>query len=280
MLVLLITLIANLSFAQRPFDLTIKSARGLANKDSGIIQKQSDPFVNIFAWGPGTNNFLHRIGSTDVISDDLTPTWNEIFTFSNNYAYIYFEVMDHDNIFQGDYEHLGTTDPVSLMDLPCGVRNDLTLDLLDGGGSNPTIDVAITTFNCPQPTAAPITSCYPQGPCDSGYMDKTNGNYENWACGVNCQGGQHITDSVCNCACIPQAPCPTPSPTPRPTTKIPTRDPTFEPCNVVIPDKDECITTNDCINGEICNDRILPDGSFHEVIDGDICDPNCLCYCL
>lgn len=43
--------------------------------------------------------------------------------------------------------------------------------------------------------------CYSQGPCDSGYMDVTDGNYHWWACGVDCEGGTHWTDVRCLCAC-------------------------------------------------------------------------------
>ena len=72
------------------------------------------------------------------------------------------------------------------------------------------------------PTKSPTTLCYPQGPCDPGYMDKTNGNYEHWACGDKCVGDSAsiggYTDYGCNCACIPNDTCsPTPAPTPMPT---------------------------------------------------------------
>ena len=75
------------------------------------------------------------------------------------------------------------------------------------------------------PTEAPTTPCYPQGPCDSGYMDKTNGNYAHWACGDGCPGqvdaglwGGGYTDYGCGCACIPNDTCsPTAAPTPMPT---------------------------------------------------------------
>ena len=60
----------------------------------------------------------------------------------------------------------------------------------------------------------------------------------------------------------------------------PTIDPTFQPCNDIIPDKDECITSNDCSDELLCYDRSLPNGEFHEVFGVDICDPNCKCYCL
>ena len=39
------------------------------------------------------------------------------------------------------------------------------------------------------------------GPCQPGYVDKTNGKYNWWACGKNCKGGKFYTDGVCNCAC-------------------------------------------------------------------------------
>jgi len=47
------------------------------------------------------------------------------------------------------------------------------------------------------------TECYMQGGCVDGYMDKTNGNANWWACGVDCPGGKHLTDGACHCACIP-----------------------------------------------------------------------------
>lgn len=50
-------------------------------------------------------------------------------------------------------------------------------------------------------------NCYPQGPCNNGYMDKTDGSWNWWGCGSGCAGGTYFTDGVCNCACIPEAPC-------------------------------------------------------------------------
>ena len=38
--------------------------------------------------------------------------------------------------------------------------------------------------------------------CDAGYVDVTDGDTKDWACGEDCVGGQHLTDGVCNCACI------------------------------------------------------------------------------
>jgi len=49
--------------------------------------------------------------------------------------------------------------------------------------------------------------CFPQGPCDDGYMDKTDGNYNKWACGSGCVGGQYWTDDGCGCACVPAGDC-------------------------------------------------------------------------
>eukprot|EP01083_Nonionella_stella_P065029 169997_1 len=49
--------------------------------------------------------------------------------------------------------------------------------------------------------------CYPQYRCDPGYMDRINGNPQTWACGVDCIGGRHLTDSSCGCACIPASTC-------------------------------------------------------------------------
>jgi len=51
------------------------------------------------------------------------------------------------------------------------------------------------------------TNCYAQGQCEDGYMDKTNGNTNWWGCGVGCIGGKHLTDGLCNCACIPNTGC-------------------------------------------------------------------------
>eukprot|EP01084_Bolivina_argentea_P301125 519413_1 len=50
-------------------------------------------------------------------------------------------------------------------------------------------------------------NCYPRNECDSGYMDRTNGNYYWWECGEDCEGGKHYTDIWCTCACIPVAKC-------------------------------------------------------------------------
>ena len=55
-------------------------------------------------------------------------------------------------------------------------------------------------------------NCYPQGPCDSGYMDRTDGESNNWACGSGCVGGAYRTRSDCSCACIPEGPCTTTTP--------------------------------------------------------------------
>ena len=91
-----------------------------------------------------------------------------------------------------------------------------------------------------QPSVSPTTTsptpigtvCYSQGVCDAGYLDKTNGNYRNWACGSGCSGGAYKTDDSCSCACILDINgngCiypPTPSPTAAPTTAQPTSSPT------------------------------------------------------
>eukprot|EP01083_Nonionella_stella_P146222 459614_1 len=72
--------------------------------------------------------------------------------------------------------------------------------------------------------------CYPQYRCDPGYMDRTNGDPQTWACGVDCIGGRHLTDSLCSCACIPASTCapsnPSVAPTMHPVTAKPTIDPT------------------------------------------------------
>ena len=75
-------------------------------------------------------------------------------------------------------------------------------------------------------------TCYPQGPCDAGYMDKTNGHHADWACGDVCSGDSKaqggFTDLWCGCACIPEDTC---SPTLSPTdvTVDPTNVPTVSP---------------------------------------------------
>ena len=74
-------------------------------------------------------------------------------------------------------------------------------------------------INCIDPTPSPTsTGCYPQGPCDDGFMDQTNGDSNYWACGEDCVGGKHHVDDGCGCACIPDSTCnPTSSPSKEPT---------------------------------------------------------------
>ena len=43
---------------------------------------------------------------------------------------------------------------------------------------------------------AKADDCFPQGPCDDGYMDSTNGNYKVWECGTDCEGGSTYTNGV------------------------------------------------------------------------------------
>jgi hypothetical protein len=43
-----------------------------------------------------------------------------------------------------------------------------------------------------------------QGRCDAGYVDKTKGNTQFWSCGKDCEGGKYLTNSYCNCACLPE----------------------------------------------------------------------------
>ena len=47
-------------------------------------------------------------------------------------------------------------------------------------------------------TKAPLS----KGFCNPGYVDKTKGRINWWACGAKCKGGKYFTDGVCNCACI------------------------------------------------------------------------------
>jgi len=62
-----------------------------------------------------------------------------------------------------------------------------------------------TTTDTPSTTSS--ITCFAQGPCNSGYMDVTDGNYKYWACGSKCVGGLYFTDGVCNCACQPAGSC-------------------------------------------------------------------------
>ena len=64
-------------------------------------------------------------------------------------------------------------------------------------------------------TRAPVmTTRAPTHPrvCPPGYYDKTQGKHHLWACGQNCPGGIKgyggYTDSVCNCACVPNTSAP------------------------------------------------------------------------
>ena len=67
---------------------------------------------------------------------------------------------------------------------------------------NPTFNPT-RTRSPTSPSLSPIPhNCYSQGPCNSGYVDQTDGNYQIWACGYNCDGG-YYTDNNCECACIP-----------------------------------------------------------------------------
>jgi len=47
----------------------------------------------------------------------------------------------------------------------------------------------------------PPAKCYPRGPCDDGFMDTTDGNYNWWACGSDCDGGTFWTATSCCCGC-------------------------------------------------------------------------------
>ena len=50
--------------------------------------------------------------------------------------------------------------------------------------------------------AAADPKCYARGACAAGYMDKTNGGGNFWACGNKCAHGRRSwTDGSCNCAC-------------------------------------------------------------------------------
>ena len=59
-------------------------------------------------------------------------------------------------------------------------------------------------------TAAALAEpvCYPRGKCHKGYMDKTKGGGNYWACGRKCNNGRmFFVDSHCNCACIKADQC-------------------------------------------------------------------------
>eukprot|EP01084_Bolivina_argentea_P012064 22617_1 len=59
-------------------------------------------------------------------------------------------------------------------------------------------------------TALPTDSaCYGQYECNDGYMDKTQGQGYDWACGSDCPGKIDYTDVGCSCACIQQGTCDT-----------------------------------------------------------------------
>jgi len=48
----------------------------------------------------------------------------------------------------------------------------------------------------------PIAKCHAQGPCDSGFMDTSDGSYTRAAdnCAADCAGGDYV-DDACNCVC-------------------------------------------------------------------------------
>ena len=103
-------------------------------------------------------------------------------------------------------------------------------------------------FICLLFIAAPTLSnnefCYSQGPCDAGYLDSTNNNYNYWQCGSGCVGGKYYATNGCGCACIEDVngdgcftitPSPTMEPSSPPTTNEPTQNtdaPTFQPSSI------------------------------------------------
>ena len=85
-----------------------------------------------------------------------------------------------------------------------GTITNLCINTFDYTGTfSPTkspIPTADPTFS--PITTSPSLSCFPQGPCDPGYVDQTKGNYESRQCGHHCDGGIY-TDNNCQCACVP-----------------------------------------------------------------------------
>jgi len=63
-------------------------------------------------------------------------------------------------------------------------------------------NVAPTTTSPPTTTPPKIQRV--QAPCNAGYYDSTNGSWNIWECGANCEGGKYYTDGGCNCACKPK----------------------------------------------------------------------------
>ena len=53
------------------------------------------------------------------------------------------------------------------------------------------------------PPGHPALAGYERGVCNDGYYDKQKGNTLRRDCGATCPGGSGLTDSGCNCACLP-----------------------------------------------------------------------------
>jgi len=58
----------------------------------------------------------------------------------------------------------------------------------------------------PQPHSeheSPTAKCHDQGPCDSGFMDTSDGAFTYDSCAADCEGGAYYADSTsaCNCVC-------------------------------------------------------------------------------
>ena len=70
--------------------------------------------------------------------------------------------------------------------------------------TDPTTTTAPTTTTTvpTTTTTVPTTSSYIQSPnCKPGYYDITNGKFNKWKCGLNCEGGANLVTNTCNCAC-------------------------------------------------------------------------------
>ena len=62
--------------------------------------------------------------------------------------------------------------------------------------------IIVITTTTEYSTGISFGYCFPQGPCDDGYVDSTNGNWNYWGCGSNCEGGRYYTNIGCACACV------------------------------------------------------------------------------
>eukprot|EP01084_Bolivina_argentea_P315644 546891_1 len=98
----------------------------------------------------------------------------------------------------------GLDDDLSFDDIRNALLENAVNDFNDGQGRQ---NLARIQASCELYEHSGDQTCYPNNICNSGYMDKTNGNSYYWYCGLNCPGGTYRTDIYCNCACIPNGYC-------------------------------------------------------------------------